>query len=384
MSNNCSICDVQCIAKEKSDVTFGCPCDWCKKILCKSCSKMSSSEVRAYLLSTRVMLFFCASCLNKIDNCKSSTSNAESNFDLTNKFRSITDTIKTELQQISLQIEKKASNQINKLEDLLQSDLLQPILDQLNRVNVNLTDVLDHYTKNISNNKPSDSDTLATEDSNYAKLFKALNDKFEPHITTLHKEVAYCLQILRQPNSTANSNLSLSKTTMIAQKSNTHGASSHLPSQTHSSASNSQTVATSTLPIATTSGKPSTMNINQPDVSTPRTSIIVGSRKMTNSKITAADPKKTVQIRNLENNVQSSDLLEYLKQTFGPSNSFNVEELKVRSGDYSSFKIVIKSDLLPEVLNPINWPEGVEVREFTFRNQRNTFRSFNNPRRNAK
>lgn len=43
--------------------TFGAPCDSCKKMVCKSCSGISSSEIRAIMTQSRVVLFFCPDCL---------------------------------------------------------------------------------------------------------------------------------------------------------------------------------------------------------------------------------------------------------------------------------------------------------------------------------
>lgn len=38
--------------------------------------------------------------------------------------------------------------------------------------------------------------------------------------------------------------------------------------------------------------------------------------------------------------------------------------MTVRFSDYASFKIVLKNDLVKEVLYPVNWPEEIEVKEF--------------------
>ncbi|CAG9761640.1 unnamed protein product [Ceutorhynchus assimilis] len=45
---------------------FGCSCDLCKRILCRNCSKLFSSEVRALTAQTKVISFFCQECLKEI------------------------------------------------------------------------------------------------------------------------------------------------------------------------------------------------------------------------------------------------------------------------------------------------------------------------------
>nr|CAI5841449.1 unnamed protein product [Callosobruchus analis] len=64
MPNKCSKCNRLCLFKKKCpDIqVFGCPCDCCRKVICKECSKMTATEVRAVLLANRVTYFFCDSC----------------------------------------------------------------------------------------------------------------------------------------------------------------------------------------------------------------------------------------------------------------------------------------------------------------------------------
>lgn len=51
---------------ESKDAVFGCPCDCCKKLVCKNCTKLSSTEMRTVVLSSRFMLFYCPQCLVSI------------------------------------------------------------------------------------------------------------------------------------------------------------------------------------------------------------------------------------------------------------------------------------------------------------------------------
>ena len=65
MSAECSNCKSVCSFKEKckENEVFGCRCDCCKRILCKNCSRLTTTEVRAVVLSSsRVILYFCETC----------------------------------------------------------------------------------------------------------------------------------------------------------------------------------------------------------------------------------------------------------------------------------------------------------------------------------
>lgn len=59
---NCYKCNVGCVIKENKTDTFGYPCDQCKRMVCKTCAGLSSSEVRAVVIPTRVMPFYCPHC----------------------------------------------------------------------------------------------------------------------------------------------------------------------------------------------------------------------------------------------------------------------------------------------------------------------------------
>lgn len=64
MSGSCSKCNTKCTFREgnKSEL-FGFPCDMCRHIWCKNCSNISSTEIRALVLSSRVLPFFCRECI---------------------------------------------------------------------------------------------------------------------------------------------------------------------------------------------------------------------------------------------------------------------------------------------------------------------------------
>lgn len=70
---SCFKCNTACVFKDvtKSKDTkdlFGGPCDLCRKILCRSCSGISASEIRAFTAQTRVMSYYCSDCLEAVRN----------------------------------------------------------------------------------------------------------------------------------------------------------------------------------------------------------------------------------------------------------------------------------------------------------------------------
>lgn len=66
MASECYICSASCVLKEKlesRDAVFGYPCDCCKKTVCRNCTKLSPTEMRTVVLSTRCMLYYCPNCM---------------------------------------------------------------------------------------------------------------------------------------------------------------------------------------------------------------------------------------------------------------------------------------------------------------------------------
>lgn len=68
---SCSKCSSECVFRDVSKSKeikelFGGPCDLCGDILCRNCSGISSSEIRALTAQTRVVSYYCAGCLDTI------------------------------------------------------------------------------------------------------------------------------------------------------------------------------------------------------------------------------------------------------------------------------------------------------------------------------
>lgn len=70
MAEICSKCNLSCILKEPlkgGERLFGCICDRCKTITCRSCEKWSATEIRFLALQSRKIPYFCQECAQKIN-----------------------------------------------------------------------------------------------------------------------------------------------------------------------------------------------------------------------------------------------------------------------------------------------------------------------------
>lgn len=95
---------------------------------------------------------------------------------------------------------------------------------------------------------------------------------------------------------------------------------------------------------------------------------IIGSCKTKNTQLSAAAIRKktSIFVSRLDTRVSEEDLTDYLHATFGATESFVVEEQRVRSGDYRSYRVEADLGLLDRLLCADSWPENVFVRRFRF------------------
>lgn len=70
MTLNCYKCKIVCTLREpkNKEETFGAVCDSCRRVLCKTCSEISPTEIRAATLTAKVLKFFCPDCFENIGN----------------------------------------------------------------------------------------------------------------------------------------------------------------------------------------------------------------------------------------------------------------------------------------------------------------------------
>lgn len=66
MSGRCSKCKRECTNRESKNELFGFPCDLCKKVYCKECAGLSSTDVRALIQVTKRLPFFCEECMDML------------------------------------------------------------------------------------------------------------------------------------------------------------------------------------------------------------------------------------------------------------------------------------------------------------------------------
>ncbi|CAG9769160.1 unnamed protein product [Ceutorhynchus assimilis] len=66
MAIRCAKCKTNCVMKESKADVFGYPCECCRRVYCKNCANISATEIRALIMSSRVVLFFCEDCKNSI------------------------------------------------------------------------------------------------------------------------------------------------------------------------------------------------------------------------------------------------------------------------------------------------------------------------------
>ncbi|CAH1155394.1 unnamed protein product [Phaedon cochleariae] len=126
MSGKCFKCNGDCVLKDNKGELFGYPCDQCKQIVCKNCAGLSASEVRAVVIPTRVMPFYCPHCrvntissiarkLNKLEEeIQENSSNFHGKF-ITLEHRII------KMEQI-LDSNKLIEQRLSKIEELIESN----------------------------------------------------------------------------------------------------------------------------------------------------------------------------------------------------------------------------------------------------------------------
>lgn len=145
----CEKCKTSCIfrevrkdeSKKDNQELFGFPCDCCKKVFCKNCSNISSTEIRALILTTRILPFWCAECIKAI---KDAVMLADRIKELERKFKSLDNNVKDSTKDIT-----KVKANVNTLNDKI----------------ININDKI--KTKNGETNKD---DKQAKEDSNIISI----------------------------------------------------------------------------------------------------------------------------------------------------------------------------------------------------------------------
>lgn len=304
--NRCVKCDIV-----DTDLVV---CDKCNSRLCQNCTQLTSTELRAVVLKKRLIFYWCF-------ECKKNEMPMKLIEEIPNKLKVMAEDIKERFNALQAQV------------TTLHTDLVI-----LKETNISVISLLEN------NNKTTDTQMYQGNTSTSKRTQVVKNSQEEFRITN------------SLPNC-ANPNIHTHPSTSI----------SHSNFNVDTKKTPIKTTSDMTKPRRTSINTNSGFNLKISSVKKRNVSI-VGTKKIENTKLTAArlQPKTSLQVRKLDISVTEEDLYDHLKSTFGQTEQFKIEKLTVKSGDYASYRIEFRADLLEDVLNASNWPEDIEVRRFNF------------------
>lgn len=318
-----SQCDL-CSVPESSDLTLA-TCDRCRSTFCKSCANITSTELRAVLLQKRTIIFLCPKCRPLHDGF----------LDLASMRDSIIEQVKLE---------------VGLLTETLRSSIIADVRSSIGSL-----------TNEVSILKESNKDLIQLFTTGGQFADRSLQSVFKTPLVT--------------PASSESNDF----VCLDAQRSAAHKGQPQSPTVPTCKTSTSQLASTDASLSGTSGSPPESANANVRPGNTNtgvqsssttriRPMPIVGSRKDPNLRIVAANiqRKSSVFVSRLDGRVSAEDLLDYLHSTFDPHESFRVEEQPVKSGDYRSFRVEARVDLLDRLLCAANWPQNVFVKRFRF------------------
>lgn len=304
-------------------------CDRCNAVLCKTCASLTSTELRAISLQKRSISFFCS-------DCQSLQSNSSTLSDLQCAIGVV---VKEELSTLLDSIVKIISADLRSKLDLIHNEVLD-----LKQLNLDLTKSLTEGQKTPPSVHRGD------EGATSAGLSHSSSPTMSTH-TLVNKQQSFISS--QNPGQSvgvpSGGLLQPDPRRHVQQTSASSGGSSRPPRS---------------------SLQPASASVHGP--AQLQYSPVMGSRKLSNSKVAAAKivKKTSIYVGRLDMQVSKDDLLSYLRSTFGDDESFTLQEQKVRSGDYRSFRVEARLDLLDKLLCASNWPEDILVKKFRFFRQR--------------
>lgn len=333
---NCNTCDT--LGTKDDPLTV---CDQCRVKECQSCSRLSTTEYRAVVMKSRVILYHCSACRPTLTSASGMTG------------REIKATLSAELTPIM--------DKIGELDIMLNSaSFKDSLLHQLRRDFSAITNSLEQRIVSELQQKISAvSDEVSTLKQSNIDLVRLLTNRPSP-VGTIESSRA----TQEKPQSGSNrggpgkrvppptTKVSTPKPGVGACAAySTVGSSMPCDPQSHS---------------LSTAGNSASLSVNTSNNTRPP--VIVGSRKMQGSRLTAAiiQKKTSIFVSRLDKHVSTDDLTGYLQTTFGAAETFTVEEQKVRSGDYRSFRVEVRLELLDRLLCANNWPENILIKKFRF------------------
>lgn len=320
--NTCRDCGNEA-SSEKPLVT----CDHCASVICRSCADLTTTEVRAVNLSKRSILFLCPSCRPLAFASQQAPNDSFFEYlkiELDGLARTLSEAIVTKFESESNVIK----NQITFLKDS-NVDLIRLLTTPRYRTPPNVSTEADYAM------------TDATED-------QGRNQREELSLHSKHHDVLpgpFLLPTAKQLDEVAN-----------------QSQTSFRPPVSHPEKPSDKT-----LPQRAERQR-SLRSFSQASNSYRNQRPVVGSNKSGGTKLVAAKilKKTSIFVSRLDINVTSQDLLDYMKGTFGSNENFVIEEQNVRSGDYRSYRVELRVELLDDVLSPSKWPENILLKKFRF------------------
>lgn len=358
----CSKCDVQCVNKRRprDGEVLGCRCDFCKKVFCKKCAGLSTTEMDCLTLSQRKLVFSCS------EECMGSNLNDENNED--DQIKNLLEQRAKECSELGAVIRAKEA-EISKLNSQT-NDFVATIQEMKISIETLTVDCEQHILeiKDLKNENSKLSHATPTavfqDDRNalYTKLYNDLSDVFNDKFSALEALVKHsCSGNNTTNNSNNDNNDTVTESSISANFKNKKFYAQPNNAVQGSSAERLPTYRRNSLKF----------------------SAITGTKATNSAGISAAAilPKTAIFVRKLANDVSKDNLLQYLRDTFGNEEQFTLEELNSKSGDYKCFKVVAKNDLETSLLDPKNWPIDVEIKKFqSFRHNRSKQFAASGPR----
>lgn len=317
----------KCSATESSEIPIAI-CDMCSISLCKACANLTSTEVRAVALKNRSIIFLCCDCRAKRDfRC-----------DQTEMKELMLECFRNELASFSQNFSDRIVAEFEARLGLVSGEVTILRESNIELVNLLTNQPCQLYPKQCSS--ISSMPSCGGSDAELSKRTSSRNAK-----STLPGKPSNPLKSLAPSANTLSAGAPKSTTVLSPDtdmRKPTQPLSSPLPR--------------SVAPDAMSSSR------------RYANAAVVGSRKLQNSKITAACIRRrtSIFVGRLDNQVTSEDLDLYLRSTFGKDLDYKIEEQTVRTRDYKAYRVEADLELIDELLSPSNWPENVLIKKFRF------------------
>lgn len=305
-------------------------CDFCGDTLCRTCSKLSTSEAHVTRLSKqRILLFACEDCIPVVKNSvKTFTTELDNRLEKLKE--DLGKSVEKTVADISRDIKRFCSLAFNDIQDRIKS--VESEVSNLKQTNIDMVRLFSNSPKAVPT-KASTNYCLGWDSSSSLAVPVSSLPALIPAAVSGEPAVGH---------------------EIAAKTYSKHAASTRPLSKSVAAKDLSGTSEPPVEPVRYSSEK-------------THTSHIIG-LSTTPSKICAAviEKKNSVLVGRLDRGVSASDLKEYLQDTFGRNEEFNIEEQTVRSGDYRSYRVEVSLKNLDKLLTPSLWPENVVVKKFRF------------------